>query len=377
MVPIRSTLAAMRVVMRGGLARYATSGPSEVSRLEAELSAVTGAPRVLGVNSGTSALICALVGAGIGPGDEVLVPAYTWVSSAAAALAVGAVPVLVEIDQSLTIDPADARRKITPHTKAIIPVHMLNLVCDMEAVMQLASEHGLAVIEDACQAVGLTWRGRRVGAIGHAGVFSFQQNKNIQSGEGGAVLTADHRLYARACMYHDVGSYTREGRMPTDEPLFVGVNLRMPEFAAAILRPQLRGLDRKLARMRRRRAWVLERLRASGRRFTVCPHHDEATAVGLAVYFDTAEEARAFAAAPGINRLSDTGRHVYTNWESLQAKRTAHPQLDPYAWAHRAIDFGPATCPRTLEILARTCTINLLPDLPSLAYALALRRMTR
>jgi dTDP-4-amino-4,6-dideoxygalactose transaminase len=377
-IETRSLVAALRVLMRGGLARYAVRGPSEVARLEEELSRTIGVGRALGVNSGTSGLICALVGAGIGPGDEVLVPAYTWVSSAAAALAVGAMPVLVEIDQSLTIDPVDLRAKITPHTRAIVPVHMLNLVCDMDSIMAIASEHQLMVIEDACQAVGLTWRGRRVGSIGHAGVFSFQQNKNIQSGEGGAVLTSDERLYARACMYHDVGNYMREGRVESDEPLFVGVNYRMPELTAAILRPQLRALDGKLAKLRERRAYALDRL--SGSRsftFTVCPHHDAPSAVGLAVYFDDVEAAREFATLPGISRLIDTGRHVYTNWESIRGKQPTHPKLDPYVWAHRPIDIGPDTCPRTLDILERTCTINLVPDLPASAYKVAVRRMVR
>lgn len=377
-VEMRSLIAAMRVLMRGGLARYAAGGASEVDRFEEELCHKIGVRRALGVNSGTSGLICALVGAGIGPGDEVLVPAYTWVSSAAAALAVGAIPVLVEIDQSLTMDPVDLRQKITKYTKAVIPVHMLNLVCDMHAIMSAASEHQLTVIEDACQAIGLTWQGKRVGSIGHVGVFSFQQHKNMRSGEGGAVLTNDDRIYARACMYHDVGSYTREGRFRSDEPLFVGVNYRMPELAAAILRPQLRSLDKRLEKLRERRAYVLDQL--SGSRhfsFHVCPHHDPASAVGLALYFDEADTAREFGTVQGISRLIDTGRHVYTNWESVRGKRPVHPGLDPYAWAHRSVEIGPDSCPRTLEILQRTCTINLLPDLPMSAYKLAVRRMVR
>ena len=120
---------------------------------------------------------------------------------------------------------------------------MLNLVCNMDAIMTIAVEQSLTVIEDASQAVGVSYHGRRVGSIGDAGAFSFTQHKNIKSGEGGALLTNNERIYSRACMYHDVGSYTREGRHKTDEPLFVGVNYRMPELAAAILRPQLNPLS--------------------------------------------------------------------------------------------------------------------------------------
>lgn len=371
-------IAALRVLIRGDLARYATHGVSEVQRLEEELQQTLQIKHALGVNSGTSALICALVAAGIGPGDEVLVPAYTWVSSAAAALAVGAVPVLVEVDESLTIDPVDIKRKLTPQTKAIIPVHMLNLVCDMDAIMTIAREHDLMVIEDACQAVGVTYKGRRVGGIGHAGAFSFQQRKNIHAGEGGAVLTNDDRICTRAVMYHDVGSYTRPRRFATDEPLFVGVNYRMPELSAAILRPQLRRLDAKLARLRARRRFVLDQLdRRFKGKFKVSPHHDPASAVGLCLTFETAEEAQAFAKTRGTSRLIDTGRHVYTNWESVRGKRPAHPKLDPYVWNARTFQIEPDSCPRTLEILSRTCSINLLPELPMLAYRMVVRRIVQ
>jgi dTDP-4-amino-4,6-dideoxygalactose transaminase len=326
----------------------------------------------LAVNSGTSALVCALAAAGIGPGDEVLVPAYTWVSTAAAPLAVGAVPVLVEVDESLTIDPIDMKEKVTSHTKAVLPVHMLNLVCDMDAILRVADEFGLAVIEDACQAIGAFYRGKRVGTIGHAGAFSFNQQKNITSGEGGALVTDHERLYARAGMYHDVGSYSRQTRFDVDEPLIVGMNFRMPELCAAILLPQLKRLDRQMARrMARRRALVVE---LGGRSsFTISPHHDPAAAVGLAIHFEDPELARHAASLRGVHRLIDTGRHVYTNWLSIVEKRTFHEAMNPFRWARREIDYTPETCPRTIEILERTCAVSLDPQVPMPI----LRRMMR
>lgn len=376
MLDMGAMVAALRVLSSGELARYHTTRTSEVQRLESELCRTIGVRYALGVNSGTSALICALVGAGIGPGDEVLVPAYTWVSSAAAPLAVGAIPVLVEIDETLTIDPVDVERKITPNTRAIIPVHMMNLVCNMDAILAIAARHNLVVIEDACQAVGLTYRGKRVGSLGHAGAFSFNQHKNIKAGEGGAVLTNDPRVYARAAMYHDVGSYTRENRMTTDEPLFVGVNYRMPELSAAILRPQLHRLDKKLERLRRRRQLAIEKLRESPfSDFEVAPHNDPESAVGLAVTFEDPERARAFGSVRGISRLIDTGRHVYSNWQSVLAKRTAHPKLNPYSWAQREVELSAECCPRTLEILSRTCSVSLLPEVPTFVYRALLYRM--
>lgn len=371
----RVMAAAMRVLARGDLGRYTTRFPSEVLALERELAEYVGVRQALGVNSGTSALICALVGAGVGPGDEVLVPAYTWVSSAAAPLAAGAVPVLVEVDETLTIDPRDIERKITPKTKAIVCVHMLNLPCDMDAIMAIAKKHALIVVEDACQAVGVTYRGRRVGSIGHVGAFSFNAHKNIQSGEGGAVLTDDPKIYARAIMYHDVGSYIREGRAQTDEPLFVGVNYRMPELAAAILRPQLRRLDAQLKSRRRRRQYALEKLAQPGARCRVSPHHDAESAVGLTVIFEDPEHAKRFSTAKGVVRLLDTDRHVYTNWASVLSRRFAHPKLDPYVWAGRDEAISEETCPKTLDILARTCSVQLLPEIPMPAYRLVVRRM--
>jgi dTDP-4-amino-4,6-dideoxygalactose transaminase len=219
---VREMASVARVLARGKLGRYARRGLGMTARFESEVADFLDSPHTLAVNSGTSALMCALAGVGVGPGDEVLVPAYTWISSAAAPLALGAVPVLVEVDESLTIDPVDMKAKITPATKAVIPVHMLNLVCDLDAIVSLAAANGIAVVEDACQAFGVRYRGRRVGTVGDAGAFSFSQTKNITAGEGGLVTTADSRIAARAGMLHDVGSYTRAGWAPTNEPLFVG-----------------------------------------------------------------------------------------------------------------------------------------------------------
>lgn len=373
----RGMAATVRVLGRGELSRYGSTGASEVTRLESELQDVIGVRHALAVNSGTSALVAALIGAGIGPGDEVLVPAYTWVSTAAAPLAVGAVPVLVEVDRSLTMDPADLARKITPQSRAVIPVHMQNLVCDMDPIMSLAATHGLTVIEDTCQAVGLRYRGRRVGSIGHAGCFSFNQYKNIRSGEGGALLTDDDTLFERAAMYHDVGSFTRPGFATDDSNLIVGVNLRMPELSAAVLRPQLDTLDTQLRRRRRHHRIMLDTLPSGPGAPRPVPHHDPAWAAGLAVTFDGPDgeaDAVAFAARRGVRRLSDTGRHVYTNWRSIRARNPVHPRADPYREAAREIDYGPDACPATLDILARTCVVDLSPEMPTPAFRLLAAR---
>lgn len=362
-VGIREMIALGRVIASGKLARYLAGDDGMTSQFEARLREKLGIKHVLTVNSGTSALISALVGAGIGPGDEVLVPAYTWVSTAIAPLAVGAVPILVDIDESLTIDPGDIKRKITPYTKAIIPVHMRNLVCNMDAITAIAKQHRLIVIEDACQAVGVSYKGRRVGTIGEAGAFSFNQYKNLNSGEGGAIVTNDDRIFTRARMYHDVGSYTREHDFEGNEPIFAGVNLRVSELTGAVLFAQLPRLDPLLRRLRRRHT-VMAKYLSQSKKLRISHHHDPANAVGLSVIFDRAEDAKAFATQRGVERLIDTGRHVYTNWEPIFAQRAFNLRMDPYKWANRDITYSADMCRSTLDILERTCHVSLGAQYP-------------
>lgn len=365
-----SELAALsRVIAKGQLVRYQDGKSAFTTRFETNLRRQMGVKHALAVNSGTSALISALVGAGLGPGDEVLVPAYTWVATAIAPLAVGAVPVLVDIDETLTMDPVDIERKITPYTKAIMPVHMLNLVCNMEAIAAIAEKHRLKVIEDACQAVGVTYKGRRVGTIGDAGAFSFNQFKNLNSGEGGAVLTNNDRIFTRARNYHDAGSYIRQHDFGGNEPIFAGMNLKVSELTGAVLYAQLPRLDPYLRRMSRHRRVVADTLSKS-RRFRISPHNDPDNAVGLTVIFDSLDDAKTFAGHKGMERLIDTGRHVYTNWEPVMAKRSFHELMNPFRWAKRQIDYAPDMCKKTLDILARTCRVSI-----GVQYPLPLMRL--
>ena len=360
----REIVAAGWTLGKGQLARYGGAGISATNRLEAELAAHTGAEHVLAVNSGTSALTCGLVGLGVGPGDEVLVPGYTFVATAASVIGAGAVPIVVEVDESLTMDPADIERKISERTKAIMPVHMLNLVCDMDAIMAIADARGLYVVEDACQAVGATYHGRKVGTIGHAGAFSFNQQKNLKSGEGGALLTDDPRVYTRAAMFHDVGNYMRGEESVHAEPLFAGYNMRMSELSSSVLRPQLARLDRMMKKRHQRREYVIEQL-AGCEHVTIAPHHDPRAGVGVAVQCATAEQAEQLGAVRGVTRLFDTGRHVYSNWEPIWARRSHHDVVDPYRWAYGDGRQAPAVdCPNTVGILQHSCGITIDPEIP-------------
>lgn len=373
---LREWFAVGRVMASGRLARYGGAGEGPLGRFEAAYCRKFDVRHTLTVSSGTGALICGLAAAGLGPGDEVLVPAYTWIATAAAVLAVGAVPVLVDIDQTLTMDPHDIERRISPRTRAILPVHMANMVCDMDAIMRIARRHGLLVIEDACQAVGVRYKGRRAGTIGDIGAYSFNQFKNMNVGEGGALVTDDERHFVRARMYHDVGAVFRGHLDQCNEPAFFGVNLKASQIQGAMLEVQLRRLDPLIARMRRRHR-LMSRILARSDAFRLGPHNDPDNAVGLHVVFDTAGEAEAFAAKHrrGVYRLYDSSRHVYTNWRPVLDQRAAHAKMNPYSWAASAIDYGPDQCARSLDILRRSCRISLGEHYPLALMAFLARRM--
>src|SRR3712207_2246601 len=159
----------------------------------------------VGVASGTAALQCGLVGLGVQDGDEVIVPAVTFIATVGAVVSARAVPVFAEVDESLNLDPASFEAMITPKTKAVIPVHLSNVACDMDPILAVARRHGIKVLEDAAQAIGVTYKGRQVGALGDAAAFSLQLSKNITTGEGGALTTDQWSVYDRAARYQDQG----------------------------------------------------------------------------------------------------------------------------------------------------------------------------
>lgn len=373
-IGLREWWAAGQAILSGNVYRY-KDGAHFSEDFERRLAATIGSEYALAVNSGTAALVCALAAAGIGPGDEVLVPAYTWMATAAAPVMVGAVPVLVDIDETLTIDPADIERKITPHTKAIIPVHMINLPCDMDRVMAIAKKHNLLVIEDACQAVGVRYKQGYCGAIGDAGAFSFNSYKNMNIGEGGALVTNEGAIYARARNYHDLGAPIRGHEETFNQAGFVGHNMRVTELQTAMLGVQLSKLMPMMERLKSRRAAMAQVFEANGLR--LAPHNDPENAVSLVVLFDTAAQAIAFAQRPNVTRIMDSSKHIYTNWEAILAKRTFHEKMNPWNWAHRQIEYTPETCARSLDILSRACRVALGQRFPVPLVRIAAQRMTR
>ena len=365
--------AVLEVLRSKRLFRYygPDDGPSKVAELEQAFAAHMGTRHALAVTSGTAALICGLQGIGVGPGDEVIVPAYTWIASAAAVLAVGGVPVLAEIDGTLTLDPADVEAKITPYTKAIMPVHMRGSPCRLDALLDIARRRELKVIEDTAQADGGSYRGQRLGSIGDVGCFSLQYRKIITAGEGGMVITDDEEIWKRAFMFHDVIGGLRYN-VPVDEIIW-GVNFRMPELQAAVMLVQLRRLEGLLMSMRERKrmlkAGIEEVAQRRGVRFREITDPEGDTAVALIFFAGSPAVAEGVAKALqaeniGADVLYQPGRldyHIYAHWVPIINQRTWTPEGGPWRWAQREIRYDAGMCPRTLDLLGRAVHLDVSP----------------
>jgi dTDP-4-amino-4,6-dideoxygalactose transaminase len=248
--------AAILDVLRSG--QWWSVGGKRVPEFEEEFARYHDAKHAVAVTNGTAALEIALRALGIGCGDEVIVPPYTFIATASSVLAASATPVFVDIDpDSLNIDPGKIEAAITPRTKAIIPVHIAGGPADLDGVLEVAKRHGLAVIEDAAQAHGAEWKGRKVGAIGACGTFSFQASKNLNAGEGGVIITDDDETADRLWSVHNVGR-TKSGKWYEHNVL--GSNFRMTEWQAAILRCQLERLPEQTALRNENAAYLSELL---------------------------------------------------------------------------------------------------------------------
>lgn len=359
--------AAGRVIESGRLFRYLDDEESETRQFERTWAERIGVKYTIAMSSGTAALTSGLVGLGISPGDEVIVPAYTFMATATAALTVGAVPVAAEIDESLTLDPADVKRKITPRTKAIIPVHMVGLPCDMNALMAIAREHNLLVLEDVAQAAGGSFKGQPLGSIGNAGAFSFNYYKIISCGEGGALATNDWQTYLDALIYHDSGTVSRGAVV--DTPYFAGTNFRMNEILSAILRVQEKRLDGILSALRAEKYRLMDELSGLDA-FRLNPINDPAgdCASVLALLFEAEDRATQFVQHLGeagfsAGRPIDLDRHVYTKWTPLMTGHGAHhPARDPLQQSD--VTYREDMCPNTLSILSRTVHLPMQVNRP-------------
>ncbi|AZN38234.1 DegT/DnrJ/EryC1/StrS family aminotransferase [Paenibacillus albus] len=324
----------------------------------------------LAVNSGTSALIAALVGADIGPGDEVIVPGYTYIATAAAVLAARAVPVIVEVDDTLTMDPRSFEAAITPHTKAVIPVHMRGVPCQMNEILDIAKAHGLTVIEDVAQANGGSYQGRPLGSMGDAGCFSFQQYKLVTAGEGGLVATSNDRIYSRASIYHDSAFvYWGTERQQTYEAI-PGENYRLSELNAALALAQSQRIDSIIAKLREIKGAIVNCIAdIPSIQLQRIPDPEGDVSYSLVFYLKDAEEAQSFSArlaAEGIpngtiNNNGFADRHIYTNWSYVLDKRGVSERDNPWTCASYKgnVEYSRDMCPNTLNWLGRAIAISL------------------
>ena len=364
-------IAAVTEVLRSrNLFRFSRSPEkSPVAQFEKQFAQMTNVPHALAVNSGTSGLVCALVGLGVSSGDEVIVPAYTYIATAAAVLARGAFPVIAEIDESLGLDLADVERKITPRTRVIVPVHMRGVPCNMQAIMELAKRHGLKVLEDCAQANGGMFQGKPVGSWGDAAGFSFQQFKIMTAGEGGAFVTKDKETFDRGACYHDSAyAFWKQRANDLTIPPFLGENYRMCEMSGALALAQLQKRDAILARCRaikHRFTQAVQGLKGISMQKVADPEGD--CGLALVMFAADADNAKRFSAAlraEGVNAGSifDDGipdRHIYYHWDYILQKRS--PDRNGYPWIGATpaceVEYAKDQCPRTIEILSRSVAI--------------------
>ncbi|MEN8227299.1 MAG: DegT/DnrJ/EryC1/StrS family aminotransferase [Bacteroidota bacterium] len=378
--------AVMEVMDNKYLFRYYGPGnvESKVKLFEEEMSALVGVSHTLATNSCTSALIASLVAMGIGPGDEVIVPGYTFFASCAAVIAANAIPVIAEVDDSLTLDPDDVEKKITPRTKAVIAVHMRGVPCNMDRILAIAGKHNLKVLEDVAQATGGTYNGKRLGSLGDMGAFSFQYHKIITAGEGGAVTTDDLMLYERAMSYHDTAACWRPGgpekrfaKSRFEGELFPGVNYRMNEISGAILRVQLERLDGLVAKMKQHKARIKSAIRdIDGIEFRRVHDPDGDTGIVLIFFlpdavitgkFTDALQAEGIAAS-SMHDSSVPDWHVYNHWEMILNKWTANREGCPYTcpiYLNKGgnVKYSKEMNPNTLKLLQRSVHIDIPPQM--------------
>jgi len=348
--------------------------PSKVREFETRFADKFGAKYGLAVNSCTSALITSLVACGIGPGDEVIVTGYTFFASCAAIVGAKAIPVICEVDETLTMDPADIEKKITPATKGLVVVHMRGVPCDMDRIMDIARRHNLKVIEDCAQAVGGTYHGQYLGTFGDCGCYSFQYHKTITAGEGGMIVTNDSSIYDRCMGYHDTAACWRPDRFAEqryDGELFCGVNFRMSELTGAVLLAQLDKLDRLLSLMRRNQRRIIDGIKdVAGIQVRPVNDPDGDTGICLMFYLDDKSKVQPFALAlqaEGVNASGVFNQgipdwHIYAHWKHVIGQMAPNDIKCPWSCPYHKsepVQYAADMNPNTLEYLGRVIHMDI------------------
>jgi dTDP-4-amino-4,6-dideoxygalactose transaminase len=362
--------AVVDVVRKGSLFRYyGPQAPTYVAQLEEWARQFYGVQHALAVNSGTGALCTTMSALQIGPGEEVIVPAFLWVATVTALVQCNAIPVLCEIDDSFNLDAGDLRQKITSRTKLIVAVHMAGAPCDMGAIMSVANEHGVPVLEDCAQCNGGSFQGRKVGTFGKVGIFSLQINKNVTAGEGGLIVTEDDTLYKRLVATHDVG-VPWENNAPNEasDVQFWGQGRRMGELAGSVANVQLRRLPDILTQMRASKQRIKKLLGdipgVSFRRLTD-PEGDTGPFLILRLQDETHARRATDSLKENVRnvwRLSEYGLHIYHNIGALVKKVPLSPAGNPWSLPQNADgvrDYGKGACPTSDELFAKSILITI------------------
>jgi dTDP-4-amino-4,6-dideoxygalactose transaminase len=366
--------AAVRVLRSRSLFRYyGMDLQGEVTAFEAEFARFLGVSHAVAVTSGSAALQVALSALGVGPGQEVIVPAYMWVAVLAAVVNLGAIPILAEIDDTFCIDPKRLDEVITPRTSGVIAVHMSGAPANVEAIREVTRKAKLFLLEDCAQCAGGSIEGKKVGTFGDMGIFSFQMNKNMSAGEGGCVVTNDKRLYQRAVACHDNG-YARDesGRAIYDnlDLCLWGRGCRMDEVRGAILRVQLKKLPLIIERMRSSKYRIRQALTSFPQiqlRRVIDPKGD--TGCFLIVTFETpdaAKKANGSLRAEGIATssqgvtnvlMTEWGLHIYSNIVSLVERTSIDTRGFPWKLAENHAsrpNYAKGACPAADSLFERS-----------------------
>lgn len=360
------------VIKRRVVHRYSfqdtRGGVYKVREFEEAVAKKYGVRYTLGVSSGTAALYTALRGTGVGPGDEIITTPFTFIASIEAILECGAIPVLAEIDESLNLDPESIEDCITDRTRAVMPVHMFGAAADMDAIAKVCEDEGLDLFEDACQAMGATYKGKPVGTLGRWGTYSLDPYKIVTVGEGGMILTDDEKLYYQMDCYHDHG-HVHDYSIPrgAEKKACLGFNFRMNEIQGALGIVSLGKLDRAIAQLRSNKKKILDAVKGipglSTRRLAD-PEGDIATQ--LVFLLPDEASARIFQkaskeAGAGCEILSENTWHYARHWNALREgayySRLRCPYDCPYAEGMPL--YRPSEWPQTHSILSRAVCYGL------------------
>lgn len=361
--------ALLEVIETGYLFRYGDkSDPkflAKVWQLEQEVSKYLGIPYTVAVNSGTMALWIALGAVGIGPGDEVIVPGYTFIASITSIIYARAVPVLTEIDRSLTLDPEDVKKKITPRTKAIMLVHMLGNPGRVDEINEIARSNGISLIEDCAQAFGVKYKGKYVGHFGDFGTYSFNVFKTITAGDGGMVATNSRKLYERAFAIHDQGHLPLRQGVERGSRTVIGLDCRMTELSAAVLLAQLKKADMMKKLLKEKKKRFKEGIKdIKGLSFRDLPDPEGELGTLLTVFLPDEKTARKVGDALGCGVVADSGWHVYNNMEHVLGQMVVDSTGCPFTCPYYrekggSMEYSRGMLPRTDALISRAINISI------------------